>query len=106
MIEADETYAGGKAKNRAFKERPKKEAVFSLVERDGKVRSKHVTDVTSRTLREQLVTQASRNSYLMTDEAPVYKKVGREFTGHGSASEALKGAEGKRVTYRRDHAPQ
>lgn len=39
VVEVDETYIGGKAKNRAYKAPPKKEAVVSLVERDGKVRS-------------------------------------------------------------------
>ncbi len=37
VVEADETWVGGKAKNRAFREPPKKEAVFALVEREGTV---------------------------------------------------------------------
>ena len=45
VVEADETYVGGKAKNRAYaKEPPKKSIVFALVEREGKVRSRHVAD--------------------------------------------------------------
>jgi transposase-like protein len=48
VIESDETYIGGKAKNRAFaKEPPKKSIVLSLVERDGGVRSYHVPNVTA-----------------------------------------------------------
>lgn len=86
VVEADETFVGGKAKNKAFGPPPKKMAVFSLVERDGEVRSKHVADVTAKTLREALVTKADRKSYLMTDEAPTYVKVGREFAGHGSVN--------------------
>ncbi|WP_420406145.1 IS1595 family transposase [Nisaea sp.] len=89
VVEADETYVGGKAKNRAFKEPPKKEAVVALVERDGKVRSQHVPNVTSKTVREILVTQASRDSFLMTDESPVYRKVGREYQGHGSVNHSI-----------------
>ena len=51
-VEADETYVGGKAKNRAYaKTLPRHEAVMSLVERDGKVRSRHVADVTVKTLK-------------------------------------------------------
>src|SRR5579863_687903 len=42
VVEADESYIGGKAKNKAFGPPPKKMAVFSLVERDGYVRSRHV----------------------------------------------------------------
>lgn len=86
VVEADESYIGGKAKNKAFGPPPKKMAVFALVERDGEVRSRHVVDVTAKTLRKALVTQASRKSYLMTDEAPTYKKIGREFSGHGSVN--------------------
>jgi hypothetical protein len=54
--------------------------VFSLGERDGKVRSHHVADVTAKTLRAVTVTQVDRKSYLMTDEAAVYSKLGREVT--------------------------
>jgi hypothetical protein len=42
--------------------------------------------VTSKTLREVLVAQASRKSYLMTDEAAVYESLGREFGGHGTVN--------------------
>ena len=75
VIEADETYVGGKARNKAFGPIPKKMAVFTLVEREGEARSRHVADVTGRTLREAIVTQASRKSYLMTDEAMVYERL-------------------------------
>ncbi len=44
IVEADETYVGGKAKNKAFGPPPKKHAVFALVEREGEVRSFHVTN--------------------------------------------------------------
>src|SRR5579864_2846298 len=42
FVEADETYVGGKAKNRAYRAPPPKEAVVSLVERKGRVASFHV----------------------------------------------------------------
>lgn len=96
MVEADETYIGGKAKNKAFGDPPKKQIVFALVERDGGARSFHVTNVTAKTLRPVLVKAASRKSYLMTDENPVYPKVGKEFAGHGrvnhSADEYVRGS--------------
>jgi len=86
VVEADETYVGGKAKNRAYKAPPRKEAVVSLVERGGEVRSVHVPKVTAATLRPILVTMASRKSYLMTDESTVYPKIGAEFAGHESVN--------------------
>lgn len=96
VIEADETFVGGKKKNvHKGKPEPKKHPVVALVERDGGMRASHVADVTAKTLRETLVTQASRKSYLMTDEAPAYKGVGREYSGHGavnhSADEYVRG---------------
>jgi transposase-like protein len=86
VIEADESYVGGKARNKAYGPPPKKMAVFTLVERKGRARSRHVADVSSKSLRTAIMTQASRKSYLMTDEAAVYGKIGREFSGHGTVN--------------------
>jgi transposase-like protein len=86
VVEADETYIGGKARNKAYGPPPKKEAVLTVVQRDGEARSKHVADVTAKTLRETIVKKASRKSYLMTDEAPAHTKLGREFNGHGTVN--------------------
>lgn len=87
VVEVDETYVGGKAKNvHNGKPVPKKHAVVSLVERDGEVRSFHVTNVTSKTLRPMIVKNADRASYLMTDDSVVYPKIGEEFAGHGSVN--------------------
>jgi transposase-like protein len=85
VVEADETFVGGKARNRKGRV-PPKEAVLSLVERGGKVRSRHVPDVGGATLREAIVTQVDRASYLMTDEAMQYITIGREFAGHGTVN--------------------
>ncbi len=90
VVEADETWMGGKAKNRAFKEPRPKEPVVALVERDGSVRSFHVEAVNARTLRPILVTQIDRASYLMTDESNVYTKTGKEFSGHGTVNHSIK----------------
>ena len=58
----------------------------SLVERDGKVRSFPIGNVTATTLRPIIVSHVSRASYLMTDESPVYPVIGREFAGHGTVN--------------------
>lgn len=87
-VEADETYVGGKAKNRK-NQVPKKEAVVALVERGGRVRSQHMPDVTAKSLRPMLHAQIDKKSYLMTDEAPVYRKIGEDFAGHGTVNHSI-----------------
>ena len=93
-VEADETYVGGKTKNRNAKQQKRfaekrrspvdeKQPVVALVERGGRVRSFHVGKVTGETLRSILVTNADRGSWLMTDEHAGYKTVGKEYVGHG-----------------------
>ncbi len=89
VVEADESFVGGKAKNRKSRKVAPKEAVFALVEREGRVRSSHVPSVNAKTLRPILVSQVSRKSYLMTDESAVYPKIGEEFAGHGTVNHSI-----------------
>ena len=62
LVEADETFKGGKAKNRAYKT-PPKEAVMSLVERGGKVRSFHVPEVSATTLKPIIVDAIAKDPF-------------------------------------------
>ena len=86
VVEADETYVGGKARNRAFRSPRAKQAVVALVEREGRVASYHVANVTAKELRPLIVAKIDRASYLMTDESPIYTRMGREFAGHGTVN--------------------
>jgi hypothetical protein len=86
VVEADETYVGGKAKNRATRKPAPKKAVVALVERDGHARSFHVANVNAKDVRSLVVTHIDRASHLMTDESPVYTRMGREFNGHSTVN--------------------
>jgi transposase-like protein len=75
-VEADETVVGGKAKNRAYDEPAPKKAVVTLVERYGRVRSKHVANIDAKHLRPFVMANVSRKSFLNTDEASYYIHLG------------------------------
>lgn len=90
VVEADETYVGGKARNRAYRQPKAKKAVVALVERDGHARSFHVANVNTKDVRALVVTNIDRASHLMTDESPVYERMGREFNGHSTVNHSAK----------------
>lgn len=89
IVEADETYVGGKERTKHRSKRVKrniggqgKEIVLSLVERGGNVRSQHVPAVTAATLRPALVSQIHHNTFLCTDDAGQYRHMGKDFARH------------------------
>ena len=87
-VEVDETFVGGKSRNRAFRKPADKKIVVALVERNnmmtGQVRSFHVANVQAGTLRPLVVTNVTRDTHLMTDKASHYRRFGKEFAAHGS----------------------
>jgi transposase-like protein len=88
VVEVDETYVGGKARNRK-NHVPPKEAVISLVEREGRVRSRHVANVNGQTLKPILKAEIDKASYLMTDESTVYPPIAKGFGGHGAVNHSI-----------------
>lgn len=82
IVEADEAWVGGLAKNRAYRKPAPKKIIMTLVERGGRARSFHVANVTGPTLRTVLVKNLDRASILATDELSGYKMIGRECALH------------------------
>jgi transposase-like protein len=112
-IEVDETYIGGKLRvgSQAVKpgERPKdrlawsanKAPVVSVLQRNGRVQSRHVERVTAENLRPIVESMVDGSAHLMTDESTVLASAGR-FHKHSkvnhSASECVRYEDGVCIT--------
>lgn len=85
-VESDETFVGGKKKNvHNGKPEPKKHPVVALVERGGKLKARHVTNVDAKNIREVLKA-VDKKTHLMTDDSLVYYWVGRDFSAHDAVN--------------------
>lgn len=96
IVEADETFLGGLEKNKHAKDRKHegrgavgKEAVFSLVERGGRVRSTHVPAVNAETLGAIMRKQLYSDTHLMTDEARHFIPLGPRYMAHDSVNHGI-----------------
>jgi len=91
FVEADETYVGGKAKNRAYAEKlPRHEPVVALVERKGRVASFHVPNVNATNMKPIIKEQISDKSHLRTDESAIYLELGKSFASHETVNHSAK----------------
>lgn len=86
ILEADETYIGVKSGPEGKWKRPgggHKRAVVSLVERGGQSRTFHVERVSAADIAPLVIKHVKPETGLMSDESPIYTKVGRKFPSHG-----------------------
>jgi transposase-like protein len=89
-VEADETWIGGKAANRAYGPIPPKHAVAALVERGGRLRMFHVLNVTTSNLAPIIARHAHPDSAFMSDESNVYSHAGTWFKSHQTVNHSAK----------------
>lgn len=95
VVEADETYVGRKPGTKINVGAGHMNAVVSLLQRDGEVRSFHVPNVRAETIRSVIAQHVSRDANFRTDEAHVYTQIGWNFASHEtvkhSADEYVRG---------------
>ena len=86
IVEADETYVGGKARGKGMGYVDNKTPVFALVERGGEVRATVMKKVTRDNVAEVIAEHVDMDAaVLMTDKSKLYVPIGRQFT-HGHES--------------------
>jgi transposase-like protein len=105
IVEADETYVGGKSVKRTRPERlalrrqgytrrlPKRDnakvPVVALVQRGGDVRVSVLPTVTAKNVREMLLANVAPTARLMTDESSLYSRTGLPFADHQTVHHSL-----------------
>lgn len=90
-IEADETYFGRlEGQPKAKGGYGHKNAILSLVQRDGGVRSFHIESATTSQLGSILRANINRETALMTDEWQAYRGIGVDFASHGTVNHGVK----------------
>jgi transposase-like protein len=95
IVEADEAFIGRSpaAKKGRFPGKRKQNTIFALVERDGRVKSTHVSHLTSKSFGD--IKRAFRNhldadANLMTDEHKKFRKIGKSFASHETVNHGRK----------------
>jgi transposase-like protein len=88
-VEVDETYIGFKGGVATRRGTAHKRAVVALVDREsGQSRWFHVENSTAADIHPLVLNNISREARLMTDEAKMYRKIGRDFAEHGTTTHA------------------
>ena len=82
IVEADETYIGGKAHGKRGRGATNKIPVFALIQRGGDVRSFKAERVTAKNLKGIIREHVNKQSTIMTDEFLAYKGLHNEFADH------------------------
>ncbi|MFA5013229.1 MAG: IS1595 family transposase [Candidatus Paceibacterota bacterium] len=90
VVEADETYIGGKKGGKRGRGAGNKTAVFGIVQRKGSIKVKVVKNVKSKTLLPIIKENVKNGARFISDEFPSYSKVGKNGYNHNYIKHAVK----------------
>ena len=93
-VEVDETYWGHSKRRQKDRSQKRagmhhKEKIVSLVQRGGRVRSNHVPAVNRKTLKPILEERMASDANLVTDQANVYKELGKGYASHEAVNHGI-----------------
>ena len=93
-VEADETFIGGKPRFISHSKGhkiSKKKIVLAMVERDGRVRPRHMRRLGGQSIRREILRQVDPTARLITDDAIRFRKMNKAFTGgHETVRHSMK----------------
>ncbi len=95
IVEADEAFIGRSpaAKKGRFPGKRKQNTIFALVERNGRVKSTHVSHLTSKSfndIKRVFRNHLDSNANLMTDEHKKFRNIGKSFASHETVNHGRK----------------
>lgn len=97
IVEADETYVGGKPRRGNLWSKPhkpgrgtKKSPVMVLVQRDGSARCKPLENVDGKTLKNEIAVNVAKETIIMTDELAEYRKAADGYGGHHTVKHSFR----------------
>jgi transposase-like protein len=92
IVEADEAYIGRspQAKKGRYPGKRKQNTIFALVERDGKVKSTHITGKNFFNIKKAFKKHLDTSANLMTDEHKKFRKIGKQYASHETINHGSK----------------
>lgn len=90
IVEADETYVGGKRRGKRGRGSENKTPVFALIERGGELRAQKVKNVTGKTLKQVMRENVEKEARIMTDGFLAYKGLDREYASHETVDHGIR----------------